>query len=63
VSRSLLYQIIPDNELTMGVRKNSLWATAAVGTAIGFGFYPMAVLSSLIIFGLLASHHLSAPPE
>ena len=32
--------------------------TAAVGTAIGFGMYLLAVLAAAIIFGVLASHHI-----
>jgi putative Mg2+ transporter-C (MgtC) family protein len=37
----------------------TIWATAAVGTAVGFGMYLLAVLTSLIVFGVLASHHLT----
>lgn len=36
----------------------TLWATAAIGLATGYGMYTLAVLVSLIVFGLLASHHL-----
>jgi len=36
----------------------TLWATAAIGTAVGFGMYPLAVLCSFLIFGVLAAHHL-----
>tara|TARA_R110002111_G_scaffold227346_2_gene288891 strand:- start:13226 stop:13702 length:477 start_codon:yes stop_codon:yes gene_type:complete len=37
----------------------TIWSTAAVGTAVGFGMYLLATLTSLIIFGVLASHHFS----
>ena len=36
----------------------TIWATAAVGTAVGFGMYLLATLTSLIVFGILALHHL-----
>ena len=36
----------------------TLWATAAVGLATGFGMYVIAGLCSFIIFGLLSAHHL-----
>ena len=35
----------------------TLWATASVGLATGYGMYTLAVLVSLIVFGLLALHH------
>lgn len=35
----------------------TLWATASVGLATGYGMYTLAVLVSLIVFGLLAMHH------
>lgn len=35
----------------------TIWSTAAVGTAVGFGMYLLATLTSLIIFGVLAAHH------
>lgn len=36
----------------------TLWATASVGLAIGYGMYILGVLVSVIVFGLLAVHHL-----
>lgn len=36
----------------------TVWSTAAVGTAIGFGMYPLAILTAIIVFGVLAVHHL-----
>lgn len=35
----------------------TLWATASVGLATGYGMYTLAWLTSLIVFGLLALHH------
>lgn len=37
----------------------TIWSTASVGLAIAFGMYVLGVLTALIIFGLLALHHLS----
>jgi putative Mg2+ transporter-C (MgtC) family protein len=37
----------------------TLWSTAAVGLAVGYGMYVLGGLSSLIVFGLLAAHHLA----
>lgn len=36
----------------------TLWATAAIGLAAGYGMYTLAALVSVIVFGLLAAHHL-----
>lgn len=36
----------------------TLWSTAAVGLAIGYGMYLLGTLCALIVFGLLAAHHL-----
>lgn len=36
----------------------TLWATASIGLAAGYGMYTLAVLVSFIVFGLLALHHL-----
>lgn len=36
----------------------TLWATASVGLAIGYGMYALGVLVSLIVAGLLTMHHL-----
>lgn len=38
----------------------TIWATASVGLAIAYGMYVIGVLTALIIFGLLALHHLPA---
>ena len=36
----------------------TLWSTASVGLAIGYGMYLLGILSAWIVFGLLAAHHL-----
>lgn len=36
----------------------TLWSTASVGLAIGYGMYILGILASVIVFGLLAVHHL-----
>lgn len=36
----------------------TLWSTASVGLAVGYGMYLLGLLVSLIVFGLLAAHHL-----
>ena len=36
----------------------TVWATAAVGTAVGFGMYVMGVLGAVLVFVILAMHHL-----
>lgn len=38
----------------------TIWATASVGLAIAYGMYLLGTLATLIIFGLLAVHHLPA---
>ena len=35
----------------------TIWSTAAVGTAMGYGMYPLSVLTALIVFAVLAVHH------
>jgi len=35
----------------------TLWATAAVGMAVGFGMYPLAILGSILTYAVLALHH------
>lgn len=35
----------------------TLWATASVGLAAGYGMYTLALLVALLVFGLLALHH------
>ncbi len=35
----------------------TIWATASVGLAIAFGMYILGLLTTLIIFALLAVHH------
>ena len=37
----------------------TLWAVAAVGTAVAFSMYVLATLAALLILGLLAVHHVS----
>ncbi|QDT41573.1 putative Mg(2+) transport ATPase [Gimesia alba] len=50
--------ILRDRGRTVGLTTAAtIWSTAAVGTAVGFGMYLLATLTSLIIFGVLASHH------
>ena len=36
----------------------TLWSTASVGLATGYGMYLLAALTAVIVFGLLAAHHL-----
>lgn len=36
----------------------TIWATASVGMATGYGMYMLAVLVSLLVFGLLTLHHM-----
>lgn len=36
----------------------TLWATASIGLATGYGMYTLAALVTILIFGLLAVHHL-----
>lgn len=36
----------------------TIWATASVGLAVAYGMYMLGTLTALIIFGLLALHHL-----
>jgi putative Mg2+ transporter-C (MgtC) family protein len=36
----------------------TLWSTASVGLAIAYGMYVLGVLTALIVFALLAAHHL-----
>lgn len=36
----------------------TLWATASIGLATGYGMYTLAVLVSLLVFGLLSLHHI-----
>lgn len=36
----------------------TVWATAAIGTAVGYGMYVLGALSSIIVFLILAAHHL-----
>jgi putative Mg2+ transporter-C (MgtC) family protein len=35
----------------------TLWATASVGLAVGYGMYTLGVLVSLLVYGLLWLHH------
>lgn len=36
----------------------TIWATAAVGTGVGFGMYVLSSLAAFIVFLILAAHHL-----
>jgi putative Mg2+ transporter-C (MgtC) family protein len=36
----------------------TIWVTAAVGTAVGFGMYVLATLATLIVIAILVAHHL-----
>tara|TARA_R110000782_G_scaffold23881_12_gene62070 strand:- start:1505 stop:1756 length:252 start_codon:yes stop_codon:yes gene_type:complete len=36
----------------------TVWATAAVGTGVGFGMYVLSALAAVIVFLILAAHHL-----
>lgn len=36
----------------------TIWVTAAIGTAIGFGMYVLGVLATLIVVLILMAHHL-----
>lgn len=50
--------ILRDRGTIMGLTTAAtLWATASVGLATGYGMYTLAVLVSVIIFILLALHH------
>jgi len=51
--------IFRSGDRTLGLTTAAtLWATAAIGTAVGFGMYPLAMLASILNFALLALHHL-----
>ena len=51
--------ILRDKGRTVGLTTAAtVWSTAAVGTAVGFGMYLLAMLTALIVFGVLAAHHL-----
>ena len=52
--------ILRDRGRTVGLTTAAtIWATAAVGTAVGFGMYLLATLTAVIVFGVLAAHHLT----
>lgn len=36
----------------------TIWATAAVGTGVGFGMYVLSSLAAFIVFLILVAHHL-----
>lgn len=38
----------------------TLWATASIGMAAGYGMYTLSVLVAVLVFGLLVLHHISA---
>ena len=35
----------------------TLWATASMGLAVGYGMYLLSALTAIIVFSLLAAHH------
>jgi len=39
----------------------TLWATAAVGMAVGYGLYIMSITASLLLLGLLVMRHAFGP--
>lgn len=50
--------ILRDGDRTYGLTTAAtVWATAAVGTALGFGMYLLGCLGALLTLGLLALHH------
>lgn len=51
--------IIQNGARTYGLTTAAtVWATAAIGTAVGFGMYVLSALCTAILFLILASHHL-----
>ena len=51
--------ILRDKGRTVGLTTAApVWSNSAVGTAIGFGMYLLAILTAVIVFGVLAAHHL-----
>jgi putative Mg2+ transporter-C (MgtC) family protein len=51
--------ILRDRGKTVGLTTAAtVWTTAAVGVAVGYGMYLLALLTSVIVFGVLAAHHL-----
>ena len=51
--------ILRDHGTILGLTSAAtLWATASVGLAAGYGMYTLATLVALIVFGLLALHHI-----
>lgn len=50
--------IMKDNGGIVGLTTAAtLWATASVGLAVGYGMYTLGLLVSFILFGLLSIHH------
>ncbi len=46
----------------------TIWVTAAIGTAVGFGLYGLSIVSTIVAFLILVAHyvpwlHPSDPPE
>ncbi len=51
--------IIQNGARTFGLTTAAtVWATAAIGTGVGFGMYVLSTLSTVILFLILAAHHL-----
>lgn len=40
----------------------TLWSTASLGLAVGYGMYILSALTAIIVFGLLAAHHVPGWP-
>lgn len=50
--------IIQNGARTFGLTTAAtVWATAAIGTGVGFGMYVLSALCTAILFLILASHH------
>jgi putative Mg2+ transporter-C (MgtC) family protein len=46
----------------------TIWVTAAIGTAVGFGLYGLSIVSTVVVVLILVAHyvpwlHPSDPPE
>lgn len=50
--------IMKDNGSIVGLTTAAtLWATASIGLAVGYGMYILAMLVAFLVFGLLSLHH------
>ncbi|HNP65582.1 MAG TPA: MgtC/SapB family protein [Woeseiaceae bacterium] len=51
--------IIQNGARTFGLTTAAtVWATAAIGTGVGYGMYILSTLCTVILFLILAAHHL-----